>query len=118
MALKVEALRQKAVLWQRMQGMQGMQGLQIKADYDKGGSTKNATLKTEDAEDAEAAQNKLKSCFESQSFETKSCSMAEDAGDAKDAKVANKNRFCLGWEHQESYFKTRGCGGWRGCKGF
>ena len=42
--------------------MQGMQGLQIKADYDKGGSTKNATLNTEDAEDvedAEAAQNKL-----------------------------------------------------------
>ena len=71
--------------------MQGMQGLQIKTDYAKGRSTKNATLKTEDAEDgedAEVAQKKLKCCFESQSFETKSCSMAEDA---RDAGVANNN---------------------------
>ena len=45
-----------------------MQGLQIKTDYAKGRSTKNATLKTkdvEDGEDAEVAQNKLKCCFES-----------------------------------------------------
>ena len=71
-----------------------MQGLQIKTDYAQGGSTKNATLKTEDAkdgEDAEVAQNILKCCFEIQSFETKSCSLAEDAGDARDAGVANKN---------------------------
>ena len=49
-------------------GMQAMQGLQIKIDYAKGGRTRNATLKTEDAEDgedAEVAQNKLKCCFES-----------------------------------------------------
>ena len=97
--------------------MQGMQGLQIKTDYAKGRRTKNATLKTEDAEDgedAEVAQTKLKYCFESQSFETKGCSMAEDA---RDAGVANKNRLCLGREHQECYFKNRGCGGWRGCRG-
>ena len=61
--------------------------VEIKTDYGRGGSTKNATLK---AEDAKVAQNKLKCCFESQSFETKSCSMAENAGDAG---VANKGRL-------------------------
>ena len=95
--------------------------MQLKTDYARAGSTKNAILKTEDeedGEDAEVAQNKLKCCFESQSFETKCCSMAEDAGDARDAGVSNKNRLCLGWEHQECYFKNRGCGGCRGCRGY
>ena len=83
--------------------------MQIKTDYAKGRRTKNATLKTEhaeDGEDAEVAQKKLKCCFESQSIETKSYSMAENAGDARDAGVANKNRFCQGRCTKNATLKT------------